>query len=865
MGFHRLYSKQKLDMSLPVAVPYRRLRTCLSFLLSIVLASSVAGLQSSRAQGLGASPANATATSDRPQFHQALLDLTNPWTVMCVAAHPDDEDGSTLTLLRRKYGVHTVSLFSTYGEGGQNAVGPELYEELGVIRARETMAAAEVQGSEPHFLGLRDFGFSKSAEEAFRVWGEKEALRRMVLQIRELRPDVIITNHDTTSGHGHHQATGRLILQAFDAAADPKQFPEQLSHVSPWQAQRLFVRTFSGNQTGTTPPQAQPVVTINPNEVDPIRSTTYAQQALVALQKHATQGPWPKTIAPNGARIIRYTLARSAATAQPLPADPKTVLDGLRLPETIAPKLQSPTIDNKPLTESVDKRGEVLVALINARKAGAFTAPDELTGLDPQRFHLMSSRLDRALAIAAGVSLTLNSNSGSPGGQLAGSGSESVLVPGMPAQFSVSIANSGDADIEVKRLELRGLTVDRQLDAAEKLLPATDTSRDAKITVPKTASISVPSSEHLYDGRLFGEPFVARGDLEIEGARFSVTTETRIDVAPAVEIRTLEPSPYVRTPSTLSLPLRLNLTLINHLSTPFRGLVRINGPNLETGREISLQPREQQTVKIEVRAAGVPARITSHASQTAGTLFASIELPESKDSITRRPVPTVYADARVPSKLLVGYVPSFDATLKRSLTALGVEARELSIEDVQKGELSNYDTIIIDNRGYEAHPELIAANDRLLKYAEDGGTLIVFYHKTNEWNPNPDRKRPQLAPYPIILGDERVTEEDAPVTLLQPHHPLLNFPNKITQADFANWIQERGLYFPKEWDQHYAALLATNDKGEKPLNGGLLVGRYGKGTYIYTSLVWYRELRAGIPGAYRVFANMISYGKSIRR
>src|ERR1044071_2552245 len=180
---------------------------------------------------------------DKAEIHQALLDLTNPWTVMCVAAHPDDEDGSTLTVLRRKYGVHTVSLFSTYGEGGQNAVGPELYEELGVIRARETIAAAEVQGSEPHFLGLRDFGFSKSAEETFRAWGEKEALRRMVFQIRRLRPDAIITNHDTTSGHGHHQATGRTVLQAFDAAADPKQFPEQLAQAGAWQVQRLFVRS----------------------------------------------------------------------------------------------------------------------------------------------------------------------------------------------------------------------------------------------------------------------------------------------------------------------------------------------------------------------------------------------------------------------------------------------------------------------------------------------------------------------------------------------------------------------------------------------------------------------------------------------
>src|SRR6185503_13106011 len=253
---------------------------------------------------------------DKAELHQALLDLTNPWTVMCVAAHPDDEDGSTLTILRRKYGVHTVSLFSTFGEGGQNAVGPELYEELGVIRARETMAAAEVQGSEPHFLGFRDFGFSKSAEETFRAWGEKELLRRMVLQIRLLRPDAIITNHDTTSGHGHHQATGRMILQAFDAAADPKQFPEQLTQVSTWQVQRLFVRSRGASETSTTPPQ---VITIDPNETDPVRGTTFAQQALSGLQKHATQGPWPRTVPANGARVIRYSLVKQTPSAAPLP------------------------------------------------------------------------------------------------------------------------------------------------------------------------------------------------------------------------------------------------------------------------------------------------------------------------------------------------------------------------------------------------------------------------------------------------------------------------------------------------------------------------------------------------------------------
>src|ERR1044071_7790645 len=271
---------------------------------------------------------------DRVALYQALLDLQNPWTVMCVAAHPDDEDGTSLVVMRHKYGAHTVSLFSTFGEGGQNAIGPELYEELGAIRARETMAAAEIQGSEPYFLGLKDFGYSKSADETFQKWGHEEALRRMVLQIRKLRPDVIITNHSTTSNdHGHHQATALLVVEAFDAAADPTKFPEQLKDgVTTWQVQRLFVR-----QRGNAQAQADAqVVTIDPNEKDPVRGVVYAEEALRALQQHATQGPWPKSFAEYATRfrafsgqqsgtsgqlpMIRYALVRDAKGAAPLTA-----------------------------------------------------------------------------------------------------------------------------------------------------------------------------------------------------------------------------------------------------------------------------------------------------------------------------------------------------------------------------------------------------------------------------------------------------------------------------------------------------------------------------------------------------------------
>jgi len=368
--------------------------------------------------------------------------------------------------------------------------------------------------------------------------------------------------------------------------------------------------------------------------------------------------------------------------------------------------------------------------------------------------------------------------------------------------------------------------------------------------------LSVPSAEHLYDGRLFGEPLKVDAELSIEGVSFHVETDTRRDVAPAVEIVSVDPSPYVSSPATSQKPIEFKVTLKNHLPNAFRGLLRVRGQSLETGREIILNPAEPQTLNLVVRTA-LP---TGQIQGSSVSIIVDQETP--KDPIAKRDVPLVYADAIVVSGRKVGYLPSYDQTLERALAALGVDAKKLTVDEIAKSDLSGYNTIIIDNRGYQAHQDLVPVNNRLLKFVGDGGTLLVFYHRTNEWNPNESQGRPQLAPYPIIINDDRVTEEDAPVVFLQPRHPLLNFPNKITQKDFADWVQERGLYFPKEWDQqHYTAVLSTNDKGEPPLKGGLLVASYGRGNYIYTSYVWYRQLRAGLPGGYRMFANLISYGR----
>jgi LmbE family N-acetylglucosaminyl deacetylase len=794
-------------------------------------------------------------TEERVALYQALLDLANPWTVMCIAAHPDDEDGTSLIVMRHKYGAHTVSLFSTFGEGGQNAIGPELYEELGAIRARETMAAAEIQGSEPHFLGLKDFGYSKSADEAFRVWGHDEALRRMVLEIRKLRPDVIITNHSVTNNdHGHHQATARLELEAFDAAADPKRFPEQLKDdVTVWQVQRLFVRAGRSPQ-----PDAAATVTIDPNVRDPIRGTTFAEEALRALQEHATQGPWPKTVAQMAARFansssdrlpsIRYRLAREAKEAKPLPRDADSFLAGLSAPPELAPLLSDQSWIPLHERELVLPR---LLAL--AKDFHRANRPQMLVKLP--RVAGMAKRLDAALAAAAGISVQVSPES-------------SALVQGMPAVFKITVTNRGGVEARLDTVQVYGIgTHTGRGVTTRRVGPGHSVTIVRPFQTPQNAASTVPHQAHLYDGREFGEKFTATILVKIPGGTFLIPAALAIDVAPPIEILNVRPSPLVVTRATVAQPSSFVVNVQNHLARTFEGSIYHTLGSREriilNAGTMSLQSKESKEVtanipslcKVSEGSANLPSCVTENLA-----FFASGgEGDPLSDKWIVRVVP---ADVRVTSNLRVGYIRGFDFSLPNALTALGVESKELSIDEVKTADLQRFSAVIVDNRVYESKPELLAANQKLLDYAKTGGTLIVFYHKSNEWNPDERRNRPQLAPYKLILGDERITDETAPITFLEPQHPLLNFPNKLGPEDFANWIQERGLYYPKEWEANYQALLQSNDPGEAPLKGGLLVADYGRGHYIYTSMVWYRELRAGVPGAYRMLANMISYGKT---
>jgi LmbE family N-acetylglucosaminyl deacetylase len=841
-------------------VMIKRGQTIFALVLSVLLTAALLPLN-----GIFTTHARAQSASVEAELYQALLDLTNPWTVMCVAAHPDDEDGATLTVLRRKMGVHTVSLFSTYGEGGQNATGPELYEELGVIRARETEEASRIQGSEPHFLGLRDFGFSKSADEAFRIWGHEEALGRMVLKIRELRPDVIITNHNTTGGHGHHQATGRMVMEAFDAAADSARFPEQLrdGRLQPWQAQRLFVRFGFGPsaESGKTEDEAGRagrVVTIDRNERDPVRGTTYAEQALLALRQHATQGPWPQTLPPSGWPPVRYRLMREARGAAPLPPDAQTLLDNLSLPEENERQIM-PLAVKGVLALYLSRNAShqhLLSSLISLRRNNVFAMPEGTRGRP--RFQLMNERLDRALAVAAGISAELK-----PVG-------DPLLIPGTRKYYQIFLSNRGETTVQVKREIARINGRETASSTSTGMLFSHHTLRheDDSYIVPRTAVINVPQSAHLYDGRLFGEELSREFQLEIEGTPFTVMASKRFNVAPAIEIESVSPSPLVVTPQTFRDVLPFAFRLNNHTDKALD--VRVRSSTLShAGRAIEptwvrIPARTALDDEVGYRLSGQQMktiRARGELSFTERFSIVGVDLSSaSQPPMTERDVKIVYADARVDQALRVGYVRGSDFTLPNALAALGVKSGELTIDEIKAGNLQAYDTIVIDNRGYQAHPELIPLNQKLLDYVQQGGTLLVFYHKTNEWNPDAKANRPQLAPFPILLGNSRVTQEEAPVQFTDPQHPLLNFPNKIGANDFKDWIQERGLYFPREWDKRYSAPLMMSDAGEPALQGGLLAADYGRGRYIYTSIVWYRQLREGNAGAYRVLANMLSYG-----
>ncbi|HEX7071857.1 MAG TPA: PIG-L family deacetylase [Rhodothermales bacterium] len=686
--------------------------------------------------------------------------------VMNLAAHPDDEDGRTLAYYRWARDARAYSVIYTRGEGGQNEIGPELYDELGAIRTRETERAARILGTQVFFLNFEDFGFSRTADEAFERWGGRDSVTaRITYLIRKLKPDVLFTNHDTLSvgpgrQHGHHQAVGISAYDAFALAADPTYHPEQLEEegVDLWQPKRLFLRHW--NQPGGY------AVAVPVGDMD-ASGRSYADMAGDALREHASQG-MDRFGGRFDAPATYFTLLRQSEDAPPI--------------------------------------GDTDLA------AGIVPTANRPASL---RYLIDSRRID--MLPEGAISL-----------------SDSVGVPGGTVRVQFDVAKLPTLPV---RIRFSGA-----IDTALTLTPNAPSA--ANLRLEPDAIPNRPHARYQYE-RFLSSPPVAYEVLALPGGVRTHGGYLPLDVAPALVVDA--PVDVIRLDdASADVPIDLtvwdaglgDLTLRVAVVDPERRDVL--GEQYDT---YSFDARTSLRDTVHVR---VPAALPEGEYGVMVTASASEQSQTLHHALRARSV-----DVRAPRGLRVGVVESYDNALSTALADLGVELVLLDSMALAEGDLDDLHTIVIDMRAYLVRPDLRAYNDRLLAWVERGGHLVVNYHKTFDWNAS-------YAPYPIELSRARVTREDAPVRVLQPDHVLFHEPNELREGDWDGWVQERGLYFPANYDSRYTELFALNDPDEPEQRGSTLLAQYGEGTYLYTALVWYRQLKEYHPGAFRLFANMIS-------
>lgn len=707
---------------------------------------------------------------------------TRPLVVMNLAAHPDDEDGATLAYYRHAKDAVAYSVIFTRGEGGQNEIGPELYEALGALRTQETEQAARVLGTQVFFLNYNDFGFSKHAHEAFEMWGGRDAVTaRLVRLIRELKPDVLFTNHDTVTvganrQHGQHQAVGIAAYDAFRLAADPTYHPEQLDEpgVDLWQPKRLFLRRWQGGD--------DTVVAVPVGEIDPALGISYAELAARALHEHASQGMDLFADRLRRMEATHFVLLRSA---------------------TDAPLSSTDLAANLPPNH---------------------TAQPDLT------YWIDSGRTDALPP----QTLTL---------------SDSLGVPGQRVRLQWDVEK-----LPERRLQWKFYG------ALDTTLYLSDTSPGvATLAIPAGARPSRPRAVYQYERFRNREPvwygvYRAGTDHLLAAGYLPLHVAPPLVAGVGLDVARLRPG-LNRVPVHVEVfdpaAERLQLALAVSRDADRKALAH---------------------VQFDVDARGVlPDTLAVTLPDTLQEGAYTITLTGLVQPGTLRPVAVhdhVAAqvfEVAVPQALRVGLVQSYDNTLAQALAELGVSYVLLDSTALAGADFDDLHTILVDIRAYLVRSDLRRYNEQLLDWVRRGGHLVVNYQKTFEWNPEhpdpfaPDRRNPaDLAPYPLHLGRDRVTYEDAPVTVLAPEHPLFHRPNPISPNAWSGWIQERGLYFPDEYDPRYQELFSLHDPGEPPLRGSTLLARYGQGTYLYTALVWYRQLKVYHPGAYALFANLIS-------
>jgi LmbE family N-acetylglucosaminyl deacetylase len=817
----------------------------------------------STAKPTDAPPLLSSEQMNASEIQLALQKLNVLGRVLYIAAHPDDENTNLMAFWANGSLYDAAYLSVTRGDGGQNILGPELGERLGVIRTEELLDARRIDHARQFFTRALDFGFSKTADETLHIWDHDKILADVVWVIRSFRPDVIVTRFspDDDKTHGHHTASAILAQEAFAAAADPNRFPEQLAFVKPWQATRLVWNTspfFFTNRNLPFDPTGLTV--LEAGGYNPLLGKAYTEIAAASISMHKSQGVGG--LARRGARKEYF---------KPLKGQPMTssLFEGVDTTWSRVPNSESVVTQIRQIISKFNPADPApsVADLLTLRQAMSKIQNESWI---PEK----KAELDKIIAACLGLHVEAST-------------ATETFSPGQTASIKLEAINRSNAPVTLQEVRFPHTGESSKIDAA---LPSNElVTKDLSSRIPDDAPYSQPywlrkpatlGTFAVDDQKLIGLPenppaLPVEIVLQANGQELRYIVDTKYRTADAVAGE--PPRPLVIAP-----PVFVNVAgsvFVFPTNEPKPVSVRVTAATGPVKGELKLaapQGWEVSPTSIPIDLKGANAEMVSAFSikppnqNSEGTLraIASIDGRDYSLGRVRISYPHIGVQTLMPpaeAKLVradirkkgdrIGYIPGAGDDIPESLKQIGYSVKMLSESEITAENLAQFSAVVLGIRAFNTQDRISNWLPELFDYVKNGGLVIAQYNTTA------DLKTNQFGPYPLEISRDRVTDEKAPVRVLAPNDPLMNIPNKITPKDFDGWVQERGLYFPNKWDAAYTPILSSNDPKEKPLDGGLLVAKSGKGFFIYTTYSWFRQLPAGVPGAYRLFANMLSLGR----
>jgi LmbE family N-acetylglucosaminyl deacetylase len=800
---------------------------------------------------------------DAAQIKLKLKKLNFLGSVLYMAAHPDDENTRIISYLANDKLATAGYLSLTRGDGGQNLIGPEIRDLLGVIRTQELLAARRIDGGQQFFTRAVDFGFSKSADEALRIWNKEEVLGDVVKVFRQYQPDVIITRFppDERAGHGHHTASAMLAQEAFDVAAMPDRYPQQLTEFATWQPKRLFTNTgrwWNKDINESTPG----IITLNVGGYNSLLGKSYQEIAANSSSQHKSQG-WG-TPGSRGDFSEFLEPAKGDKVQKDIFEGVNTTWTRVKGGETVQPLIDKAIKDFNPENPSAS------VAALVQIKNGILKLEDSVW----KKRKLAET--EQLISDCLGIFIEANAMyfQGSPG--------ENVKV-------AFEVVNRSASNVQLNRISSNVIQYDTtfsqtlknntkvQIKSNAPIVSSTDYSDPywleeahdlGLFSVKDKSNIGLPENRPAIMFSFFVS--IDGENLEIKKPLIYKWTDNvkgelwrPFEVVPVVFVNPSEKVVIFRDNSPVEIKYLLRST-VDHATN---GILRLSLP--QGWRAEPASAEFKFTAREEEMTLGFTIYPTSAESRGAVTATAEIDgrnfdqavqyidydhipvqtlLPKAQTTVVR-------IDLKKEGKV-IAYIKGAGDEIPAALKNMGYQVWEMKNEEVTAANLAKADAVVLGVRAVNTNLRIKYFMPELLSYVNQGGTLVVEYNTNFELNTE------AFSPFALKLSRDRVTEENSEVRILRPDHPVLNFPNKITAKDFEGWVQERGLYFPSQWDPNFEALISMNDTKETAKDGSLLVAKYGKGYYVYTGLSFFRELPEGVSGAYRLFANIVSVGKT---